>query len=204
LKDWMSLEEFFKISTSAFANHWFYMNTIYGYELNILETYIELSELSSEEQLYEIVKENLYKFDLDRETFPVNLNFDKSVTLNYENDLFAEYLNDYIVLGHYFIYEDASYEIIYETEIKELSASKFINWTVFEMPCKEDGEQILECLGTGKAIEEKTFALLKKGNEIIVISESIRAPFEFDDELSEDQEEILKKICSSIYGELSK
>ena len=116
----MSLEEFFKISTSAFANHWFYMNTIYGYELNILETYIELSELSSEEQLYEIVKENLYKFDLDRETFPVDLNFDKSVTLNYENDLFAEYLNDYIVLGHHFIYEDVSYEIIYETEIKEL------------------------------------------------------------------------------------
>ena len=116
----MSLEEFFKISTSAFANHWFYMNTIYGYELNILETYIELSELSSEEQLYEIVKENLYKFDLDRETFPVDFNFDKSVTLNYENDLFAEYLNDYIVLGHHFIYEDVSYEIIYETEIKEL------------------------------------------------------------------------------------
>ena len=116
----MSLEEFFKISTSAFANHWFYMNTIYGYELNILETYIELTELSSEEKLYEIVKENLYKFDLDRETFPVDFNFDKSVTLNYENDLFAEYLNDYIVLGHHFIYEDVSYEIIYETEIKEL------------------------------------------------------------------------------------
>lgn len=100
------------------------------------------------------------KLDLDRETFPVDLNFDQSVTLNYESDLFSEYLNDYIVLGHYFIYEDASYEMIYETEIKKLSTRKFMNWSVFEMPCKDDGEQILECLGTGKAVEEKPLRFL--------------------------------------------
>jgi len=34
-----------------------------------------------------------------------------------------------------------------------------------------------------------------KGDELIVISENIRAPFEFDDELSEDQEQILKKYA---------
>ena len=94
--------------------------------------------------------------------------------------------------------------MICETEIKELSARKFMNWSVFEMPCREDGEHIIECHGTGKAIEEKTFALLKKRNKTIAICKSIRTPFESDDELDEVQEEILKILCSSIFSELSK
>ena len=179
------------------------MATIYGSELNIYQIYITRSELSSEDKIFEKLKQTLFEFDGYRETYPVDLDMGQEVKVNDLGQLFIDGLDNYIVFGHYFIYSDASYETVDDKDLMEIDKREFLGWTVFEIPCDEDGDNLLECQGTGESIEEKTFAFFKKGDEVIVLSESIRAPFDVDDDLDEEQEKLLVSLSKSIHAKLN-
>jgi hypothetical protein len=181
-------------------------DTAYGSELNIYYELHKIDEIIDRDKLYELMKDNLFAFEQDRETFPVDLDLDAQVKVNNVGDFLEnevwQHLSDqnYLVVGHYFIYSDASYEI--NNNLTEIDKKDFFGWTVFDYPYDDNGDSILELQGTGESVEEESFVAFKRGQDVHVFRESLRAPWDTDDELDDEQEQELRSISESVFSAL--
>jgi hypothetical protein len=177
-------------------------NTIDGLELNIFTTQLNNAEISNEEQLFELLRDNILEFQDSRETYPADLEFEEDIEINDLGDLFAAEGDNYLILGHYFIYSDANYELT--QKIKKIEKWEFFGWAVYEQPSDAEGNNILDFQGSGESTDEESFIILKKNGEIYTFRESLVAPIDAEEGLDEESEEILRSLSKSVFLELTK
>ncbi|MDC1528784.1 hypothetical protein N8600_06995 [Gammaproteobacteria bacterium] len=184
-------------------------DSLCGNELNIYCQSLKIDETLDQDQLYNSLKDILLGFDDIRETYPVGLELSAEVKVRdsgnfLENQVLHDVKDqDYIIIGHYFIYSNAYYEII--GEHTEIDKKDFFEWAVYEYPEADYWSDVLELQTTGESIDEKTFVVFKKGQDIHFFRESILVSLSGDvTELDEDQEEELKSMVQSVFEVLSK
>ncbi len=114
--------------------------TASGSELNIISSPHKLNEINNEKKLLKEFKAIHNSFDEYRETFPVDLSFsdNKDSKISCKDSSTSKSLlipdKDSIIMGHYFIYDDASYIFDYKKNFRSLSAkiSNFNGYKVFD------------------------------------------------------------------------
>ena len=146
--------------------------TASGSELNVYSNIIKLSEINNEKELLKNVKDVHDGFDGYRECFPAELNFsdNKDTNISCKNSSASKSLlipdKSNIIIGHYFIYDDASYIFNYKKNLKSLSAkiSDFKGYKVFEEIKDKKNHIDLELQTTGSPNEEQTFFIYLDNN----------------------------------------
>ena len=171
--------------------------TVYGGELNIhVGGFITLNEIKDADEIYEALLNILLDFDERRECYPVVLKLDEKITIQDNGSFFKD--EDCLILGHYFVYNDAAYEISSQTTSAE--SRGFFDWEIMENPMQNDDYGDFELQSTGGADVEQTFALWTLNGE----THSASRDLEFIGmEMDEDTEKELRELSQEIYEMVS-
>jgi hypothetical protein len=173
--------------------------TVNGHELNIYASGLVIKTIDNPDDIFKALVDIHENFDGYREGCPLNLNLSKDIEIIDSGEFFAD--EEILHLGHYFIYEDATYEI--PVEITSIKTEKFFDWKMMKDPKAKDpkaGEEddvYIESTGTGPGIEEKTYAVIIKNGEKKVLDLEIE---QHDEEVNEEQKEALRKFSQEVFN----
>ena len=183
------------------------LSILFGSELNVHYSFVNIDAKLDKDKIYKSLEDNLISFNEDRETFPMDLELDSKINVNTVGDFFENggwielESENYLIVGHFYISSSASYEI--DKSLRTINKKNFFEWAVYDYPLDNEGNNLLDCLSTGKSIAEESFIFIKRGREIHAFRESLIAPLDIDDELFEEQEIALESLSKSAIIALS-
>jgi len=171
--------------------------SVNGGEINIIGwPFKEISEIKDADEIFEALKEYHLRFDENRECYPVGLKLDNKITVQDCGSYFPED-EGCLVLGHYFVYKNAGYEISSETTTVE--SRSFLDWEIMQNPMQGEDYGDFELMGTGDVITEETFALWVLNGESDYLSREIEAPLYSTEYLEEEAEEELQEFSQELF-----